>query len=210
MAERGTIAGEALKYAGAGYVYGGTAAHPGDWDCSSFVSYVLGHDLRMKLPGGGSFGDPGFPPNSHGPVVTSYASWAGAARVRRPGPGVLCCWVGEGVNGHIGIAIDGQRMISALDSADGTKVTRIDAVSKPGVPLVFRQVKGAAGGAAAGPGDAVPKGAAAGAVAGLLLVGASVGALFLAAVAVGQVGGLAVAAAVGTVGAGSRSRAEPG
>lgn len=208
MAERGTIAGEALKYAGQGYVYGGPAAHPGDWDCSSFVSYVLGHDLRLKLPGGGSFGDPGYPPHTHGPVVTSYASWSGAARVRSPSAGDLCCWAGEGVNGHIGIAIDGQRMISALDSADGTKVTRIDAVRKPGVPLVFRRVKGAAGGSAAGPDVADKRGAAAGAFIGLFMVGASIGALLLAAVGVGLVGGLAVTAALAALGAGQRSRAE--
>lgn len=28
------IASDALKYAGQGYVYGGNASRPGDWDCS--------------------------------------------------------------------------------------------------------------------------------------------------------------------------------
>src|SRR5215472_13498415 len=66
------VASDALRYVGAGYIYGGPAARPGDWDCSSFVSYVLGHDLGMALPGG-KWGAPGFPPGSHGPVVESYA-----------------------------------------------------------------------------------------------------------------------------------------
>src|SRR5215475_10948716 len=80
---------------GEGYVWGGTGARPGDWDCSSYVSYVLGHDLRLALPGG-KWGAPGFPPNSHGPVVTDYAEWKGAVTVSAPARGDLVCFVGEG------------------------------------------------------------------------------------------------------------------
>jgi hypothetical protein len=100
-------------------------------------------------------------------------------------------------------------MVSALDSADGTKVTPIKGYGPAGARLVYRRVTGAAGGTAAGPGDQLPKGAGAGAVVGLALVGASVGALLLAAVAAGLLGGLAVAAALGALAAGSESRAEP-
>src|SRR5215471_17844478 len=86
------IAQDAEQYIGLGYVYGGDASQPGVWDCSSFVSYVLGHDLGLALPGG-RWGEPGFPPTSHGPVVETYASWAGAQTVTAPQVGDLACFV---------------------------------------------------------------------------------------------------------------------
>lgn len=143
------IAADALRYRGAGYVYGGSAARPGDWDCSSFVSYVLGHDLGLALPGG-RFGQPGFPPNAHGPVVTSYAGWSGAVTVRTPARGDLVCFVGEGVNGHIGIVLGPNQMVSALDTASGTLVSPIAGYGPPGAPIVYRRVMAAAAGTAAG------------------------------------------------------------
>ena len=91
------IAADASKYAGLGYVYGGDASSPGNWDCSSFVSYVLGHDFNLGLPGNGRFGEPGYPPTSHGPVVVDYANWNGARTVAGPPQaGDLCCFVGLG------------------------------------------------------------------------------------------------------------------
>ena len=108
------IAADAQQYAGKGYVYGGNASSPGRWDCSSFVSFVLGHDLGLPLPGGGTWGSPGYPPNAHGPVVTDYASWAGAGTVGTPQAGDLCCWVGAGTAGHIGIAISPTQMITGM------------------------------------------------------------------------------------------------
>ena len=79
----------------------GDASSPGNWDCSSFVSYVLGHDLGLALPGNGRFGEPGYPPNSHGPVVVDYANWQGARTVPAPPqPGDLCCFVGLGASGQ--------------------------------------------------------------------------------------------------------------
>lgn len=206
----GTISGEALKYKGLGYVYGGPADRPGDWDCSSFVSYVLGHDLRLRLPGGGSYGDPGYPPHAHGPVVTSYSTWAGASAVRSPQAGDLCCWVGEGTGGHIGIAISPTRMISAYDTAQGTLVTGIVGAGPAGVPLVYRRVKGAAGGASYGAGGSAVAGhgAAAGALIGLALAGASIGALLLAAVAAGALIAVGGSAVLASLAVGQRSRAE--
>src|SRR6266567_2703106 len=38
------ISDDALKYVGQGYVFGGPS-QPGHWDCSSFINYVVGHDL---------------------------------------------------------------------------------------------------------------------------------------------------------------------
>jgi cell wall-associated NlpC family hydrolase len=135
------IAADALKYKGAGYVYGGTAASVGDWDCSSFVSYVLGHDLGLALPGG-VWGGAGMPPNAHGPVVTDYASWASTVGVTSPQAGDLCCWVGTGTAGHIGIAISGTQMISALNGTLGTLVTAIVGTGPAGSPLVYRRLQG--------------------------------------------------------------------
>lgn len=219
-----SIAAAALRYRGAGYVYGGPASTPGNWDCSSFVSYVLGHDLRLTLPGGGKFGSPGYPPNAHGPVVTSYSSWTGAAAVASPQAGDLCCWVGGGPSGHIGIAISGTQMISALNPAQGTMVTAIMGTGPVGAPLVFRRVKGVPGG---GPGLIVPGlgglpgfgalgglvqgitqgGTAMGGLLGLALVAGTVGAVLLAAAGVGIVGALAVGGAVAALGIGSRTKA---
>lgn len=143
------IASDALRYRGQGYSYGGPAARPGDWDCSSFVSYVLGHDLGMGLPGG-KWGGPGMPPGSHGPVVTSYASWGGAVTVNAPARGDLVCFVGSGTSGHIGIVLGPNQMVSALDSASGTLVTPITGYGPPGAPIVYRRVLGAAAGSAVG------------------------------------------------------------
>ena len=150
------IASDALRYRGQGYVYGGTARAPGDWDCSSFISYVLGHDLGLAIPGG-RFGGPGEPPGTHGPVVETWASWAGARTVTDPARGDLVCFVGEGPNGHIGIVLGPDQMVSALDSSQGTIVTPIKGYGPPGAPIVYRRVLGVpAGQGAAAPGQQQP------------------------------------------------------
>ncbi len=199
---RGTISGDALKYKGLGYVYGGSASRPGDWDCSSFVSYVLGHDLGMGLPGG-KWGGPGMPPNAHGPVVLSYTSWAGATPVSSPQAGDLCCWAGAGPDGHIGIAISPTRMISALNPAQGTQVTPIVGTGPVGVPLVYRRVKGAAGGLGVAAGSQAQAQAGTtsaalgpGALLGLSLVGMNVVLIMAAAVLIGAAAVMVTAAAV--------------
>jgi hypothetical protein len=139
------IAASALRYVGKGYTYGGNASAPGDWDCSSFVSYVLGHDLRLALPGG-KWGDPGYPPNAHGPVVLDYASWPGAITVNAPVAGDLCVWAGAGPNGHIGIAVNSSEMVSALNSQQGTVRTPIAGYGPSGVALTYRRLINAVAG----------------------------------------------------------------
>jgi cell wall-associated NlpC family hydrolase len=181
------IASAALKYKGAGYTYGGPAAHPGDWDCSSFVSYVLGHDLGLSLPGG-KWGQPGFPPGSHGPVVESYAAWRGAVTVQAPGArGDLVCFVGVGPNGHMGVVLGPDQMVSALDSASGTLVTPIAGYGPPGAPVVYRRVIAAAAGTAFGAAASgqVPAGGLAAAAEALLIVGAMAAAVLFGAVLAG-------------------------
>lgn len=130
------IAADALKYKGAGYVWGGTCSRVGDWDCSSFVSYVLGHDLSLSLPGG-HWGDAGMPPNAHGPVVSDYLAWAGAASVTSPQAGDLCIF---GPDVHIGIAIGNGQMISALNGTLGTTTSAIQGTA--GGTLVYRRLTG--------------------------------------------------------------------
>jgi hypothetical protein len=182
------IAAAALRYRGAGYIYGGPAARPGDWDCSSFPSYVLGHDLGLALPGG-KWGAPGFPPNAHGPVVETWASWRGAVTVSTPARGDLVCYVGEGTSGHMGFVLGPNQMVSALDSSDGTLVTPIEGYGPPGAPIVYRRLLGAAAGstAAAIGGAATGQQGLAPAVMALLLV-AVMGAAILAAAAAAGTG----------------------
>jgi cell wall-associated NlpC family hydrolase len=136
------IAATARRYDGAGYVYGGNASAVGDWDCSSFVSYVLGHDLGMGLPGG-VWGGPGMPPAVHGPVVLDYVQWSGATAV--PGgqeaAGDLVCWPGVGAGGHIGIVQAVNVMVSALDTQYGTLESPIVGWG-PTDQFVFRRVNG--------------------------------------------------------------------
>lgn len=183
------IASDALRYRGRGYVFGGTARAPGDWDCSSFVSYVLGHDLHLALPGG-KWGGAGEPPGSHGPVVLSYSSWSGASPVSSPARGDLVCWPGAGADGHIGIVLGPNQMVSALDSSQGTLVTPIQGYGPPGITPVYRRVKGVSAGTATGP---VPAGggpagtgqAASAAGLALLIVMAMAGAVVLGAAVLG-------------------------
>ena len=114
------IANDALKYQGQGYNWGGRADKPGNWDCSSFVSYVLGHDLNMGLPGG-KWGAAGFPPNEHGPTTTEYQGFGTAITRAQVQAGDLVVW-----DAHVGIAINNTTMISARTSTTGTGTSAID------------------------------------------------------------------------------------
>ena len=114
------VADDALKYQGQGYVWGGNADRPGNWDCSSFVSYVLGHDLHLPLPGG-KWGDPGFPPHSHGPTAATYKMYGTPINRGQVQAGDLIVW-----NDHIAIATSPSDAISAHSPSIGTTVTNID------------------------------------------------------------------------------------
>jgi cell wall-associated NlpC family hydrolase len=134
-----SIADDAQKYIGAGYVYGGNASKVGDWDCSSFVSYVLGHDLGLPLPGG-KWGGPGMPPNAHGPTTTTYQFYGTAINQSQVQAGDLVIW-----STHMGIAISPTEIVSAQDEKLGVGTSGIAATTASlGEPIVyFRRVPSA-------------------------------------------------------------------
>lgn len=187
------IASAALRYKGEGYVYGGTGSRPGDWDCSSFVTYVLGHDLGLGVPGG-SWASVTGRGTVHGPVVTSYATWSGAVTIpeSQAAEGDLVLFVGTGTGGHMGIVLGHNQMISALDTAQGTLVSPIQGYGPPGAPIIYRRVKASA----AGPIPRAP--GVAGTGWGGLLAAAAAG-LTVGAVMIAAVIGLAVALAAAAV-----------
>jgi cell wall-associated NlpC family hydrolase len=115
----GAIAADAQKYIGSGYVFGGNASSVGNWDCSSFTSYVLGHDLNIPLPGG-KWGDPGMPPHAHGPTTGSYALWGTQLNQTDVQPGDLVVW-----QSHMGIAISNTEIVSAQDEKLGVGTSTI-------------------------------------------------------------------------------------
>lgn len=126
------IASDALKYIGTRYVWGGANPSRG-WDCSGMVNWVCGHDLFLSIPGlprGTQFDG-----QSHGPDVAQWLAWSGVARVPGPPqPGDLVAW---GPNGHMGVAVSGTEMVSALNPALGTQQTPI-AVTHVGIPTYLR------------------------------------------------------------------------
>lgn len=125
------IANDALKYVGHPYRWGG--ANPQGWDCSGFVNWVCGHDLFLAIPGlprGTQFDG-----QNHGPDVAQWLAWSGVAHITGPPQaGDLVAW---GPNFHMGIATSGTDLISALNPAQGTRVTPI-AVTHTGVPTYLR------------------------------------------------------------------------
>lgn len=120
---QGSIASDAMQYQGHAYVYGGAPGRNGQnpWDCSSFCNWVLSHDLNLAWPGTGRYDG-----TSHGPPTGQWGAWFIAKRATVAG-GIANAQAGDVVvwTGHMGIAIGGGQMISALDPADGTKVTPI-------------------------------------------------------------------------------------
>ncbi|MEU9022345.1 NlpC/P60 family protein [Actinomadura sp. NPDC048394] len=132
------IANDALKYNGTGYHWGGPADKPGNWDCSSFVSYVLGHDLGQPIPGG-NWGGPGMPPHAHGPTTHEYASFGQSISRAQVAAGDLIVWPD-----HIGIAINNSSMINARSTASGTGISSIDGTTRyfHGTQPVYRRVGG--------------------------------------------------------------------
>lgn len=115
------IVAAARRYLGVPYRWGG--ASPSGFDCSGLVTWVLHHDLGLSLPS-----------NTH-TVTGQFLVWAGAVtHAGPPQPGDLVCWAG-----HIGIAVDGSRMIHAPHAGAVVQVANIWHVPAP----LYRTVKGA-------------------------------------------------------------------
>lgn len=134
MGAPGSISGDAQKYIGAGYVFGGPADKPGNWDCSSFASYVLGHDLGHVLPGGGHYGDAGYPPHTHGPTTLSYMLYGTAVSRSQIQPGDIIV-----SSEHMGFVISETQYVSARTPAKGVGIDNLSDPFPGGSP-VFRRV----------------------------------------------------------------------
>lgn len=128
-----SIASDAMRYVGQGYVWGGPADRPGNWDCSSFCNYVLGHDLGMTLPGGGHYGDSGYPPHTHGPTTIQYLMFGTPITYGKEQPGDLLV-----TTEHMGIVIGGGKMVSAESPQSGTGVGDYTSGFPGGQPFVRR------------------------------------------------------------------------
>lgn len=115
------IAGDGLLYVGHAYRYGGAPGKDGSqpWDCSSFVNWVISHDLGLPWPGPGRYDG-----TSHGPPTGVWGAWFIARRMTVSG-GLANAQAGDVVvwANHMGIAVGGGQMVSALNASEGTKVT---------------------------------------------------------------------------------------
>lgn len=118
------ILSDAKKYNGHRYVYGGPSNPQDGWDCSSFASYVLGHDLNMPLPGG-TWASTTNKGQAHGDTADQFARLPGAHKVSSNAKdiqaGDILVW-----KTHVGFGVGPGTMFSAYDTAKGTLQTPKD------------------------------------------------------------------------------------
>jgi cell wall-associated NlpC family hydrolase len=100
---------------------------------------VLGRDLGQPIPG---YGAGAYSGSSHGPNTLAYLIWGGVRTIPRNQlqAGDLVVW-----QSHMGIALGGDQMISALDTRDGVKVTSIEGGSPTGEVLFCKRLTGLSG-----------------------------------------------------------------
>jgi len=130
------IAIDAEQYKGSGYVWGGApGSGRGNWDCSSFANAVIGRDLGLAIP---MYKAGAYHGQSHGPTTVVWLVWTGAQTIPRnqAAAGDLAVW-----QTHMGIFIDSQHMISALNSSLGTQVTTVSGGAPRGEILRVRRLK---------------------------------------------------------------------
>lgn len=128
------IAADALRYQGAGYVWGGAPAKGiGNWDCSSFVNWVVSHDLGMAIPG---YGPGAYKGDVHGPTTLQWRFFGTSVPRSQVQAGDIVVWLS-----HMGVAISNSQMISAR-SASSNPPTGIDTIDGdiPGEPVTFRRL----------------------------------------------------------------------
>ena len=120
------ILADAMKYNGHVYVYGGPSNPNGGWDCSSFASYVLGHDLGLMLPGNVTWSQATADGTQHGPTADQFSGTPGFSKVgtdpAQNQPGDLLVWTG-----HVGFGTGAGGMFSAYDTQSGTLATTANA-----------------------------------------------------------------------------------
>lgn len=119
-----TIVAAAQGTIGHCYLYGGAPGpdFTGCWDCSSATNSWVGHWAGQAIPG---YGAGQYDGTEHGPSTIGWLSSVGSivfeiARSDVLG-GDIMCW-----NTHMGVAIDSDNMISALNPSQGTAQTQID------------------------------------------------------------------------------------
>jgi peptidoglycan DL-endopeptidase CwlO len=119
------IANAALKYQGHCYLYGGAPGISGTgcWDCSSFVNWVVGHDLGLAIPGyaAGTYNG-----TVHGPATGSWMLFGNAVSASDAVAGDIV--VGPT---HMGIVTGPGEYVSAHDPAEGTSVASISGFPDP-------------------------------------------------------------------------------
>ena len=131
-----SIATDAQRYVGSGYVWGGA---PGDgqghWDCSSFCNAVIGRDLQLAIP---TYKPGGYWGQAHGPTTVVWMVWTGCFTIPRQDAtaGDLAVW-----QTHMGIFTDNGHIISALNSQIGTKITTLAGAAPFGELLRVRRLK---------------------------------------------------------------------
>ncbi|MCL2728808.1 MAG: transglycosylase SLT domain-containing protein [Actinomycetia bacterium] len=142
VASGASILADAMKFQGHKYVYGGPSNPQGGFDCSSFVSYILGHDFGMAIPGG-SWKNVTGGGHGHGPTADAYLHWSGAKDKssqdpRKVAAGDLLVW-----NTHVGFGAGPNKMFSAFDTAKGIIMTPLIGFGPSGEQLKIRQINSA-------------------------------------------------------------------
>jgi len=120
------LASVAVQYEGHAYRFGGAPGLDGSkpWDCSSMVNWLVSVKLGKAIPG---YGPGKYRGSSHGPSTPQWAIWNGLTSLdrREVGSGDVIVWVGPGY-GHMGIALDNERYVSALNPRKTTRIETID------------------------------------------------------------------------------------
>jgi cell wall-associated NlpC family hydrolase len=127
------VSSYALTVIGAPYLFGGFSKSTG-WDCSGCVNNILGIGFGLLLP---EMGTTRYTGTDHGPSAKQYRYWRFAETIERSAmtAGDLVVW-----KTHIGIALDTNYMLSALDKHLGTTVTPIDGFGPSGETLTCRHI----------------------------------------------------------------------